>query len=101
MAAGFRLPAFLATAIGLELARGAGLVTLAGAVLAGFVRLNPLFAILAVAAGTALSLALPEDAANAGKVAHGLSNAPVLILVHGLIGVAGFGAGRLLRFLRG
>ena len=101
MAAGFRLFAFLATAIGIELARGAGLVTLAGAALTGFIRLNPLFAILAVAAGTALSLALPEDAASAGKVAHGLSNAPVLILVHGLIGVVGFAAGRVLRLLRG
>ena len=101
MAAGFRLFAFLATAIGIELGRGAGLVTLAGAALAGLLRLNPLFAVLAVVAGTALSLALPEDAASAGKVAHGLSNAPVLILVHGLIGVIGFGAGRLFRFLRG
>ena len=101
MAAGFRLFAFLASAIGVELARGAGLVTLAGAALVGLLRLNPLFAVLAVVAGTALSLALPEDPGSVGKVAHGLSNTPVLILVHALIGVAAFGAGRLIRFLRG
>ncbi len=100
MAAAFRLVAFLGSAIGLELARGAGLATLTGALFAGLLRLNPLFAIAAVGVGTALSLLLPEDAAAAGKVAHGLSNAPVLILVHGLIAIVGFTAGRLIRFIR-
>lgn len=99
--AGFRFLAFFATAIGIELARGAGLLTLAGAAIAGLVRLNPLFAIVPVVAGLALSLALPEDTATAGKVVHGLSNAPFLMLVYAAIGIAGFVAGRLVRFLRG
>ena len=100
MAAGFRLIAFLASAIGVELARGAGLATLVGAALVGFLRISPLYAIAAVAAGTALSLALPEEAGAAGKVAHGLSNAPFLMFIHILLGMAGFGAGRLLRLRR-
>lgn len=101
MAAGFRLIAFLASAIGVEFFRGAGLVTLTGAGLVGLMRISPLYAVAAVAAGMALSLALPEDAGAAGKVAHGLSNAPFLALIHVVIGIAGFGAGRLLRILRG
>ena len=100
MAAGFRLVAFLASAIGVELLRGAGLATLAGAALVGFMRFNPVYAIAAVVAGTALSLALPEEAGAAGKVAHGLSNAPFVAFVHMLVGVAGFAAGRLLRLMR-
>lgn len=100
MAAVIRLLAFVAGAIGVELARGAGLVTLACACMVGAMRLSPLLAVAAVAAGAVLSLMLPEDTASAGKVAHGLSNAPVLLLVHGAIGLVGLVIGWLLRRVR-
>lgn len=100
MAAVVRLLAFMTGAIFVELGRGAGLVTLACACLVGAMRLSPLLAVAAVVAGAALSLVLPEDTASAGKVAHGLSNAPVLLLVHGAIGLVGWVSGSLFRPVR-
>ena len=97
MTAAFRLAAFMVSAIAIELARGAGLATAVTAGLAGGLRINPLFTLIIAGAGAALSLALPDDAATSGKVAHGLSNAPFVFLLHVLLSVAAYVAGRLAR----
>ena len=101
MAAAFRVIAFLASAIGLEILRGAGLATLGAAAIAGALRLSPWFVPVVMLAGAALSLALPEDVASSGTIAHSLSNTPFVLLLHFILAGLGYSGGRIVRRLLG
>ena len=97
MAGVFRAFGLLISAIGVECWRGVGIAALAAAMLVGW-RRWPVLALPAVIAGGAiLSLTLPEPDATTGKVLHSLSNAAFVLLIHGVIALIGYAAGRLIR----
>lgn len=92
-----RAIAFVASAIGVELLRGVGVAVFAATLFVGWRRWSLVALAPVVAAGVVLSLLLPEADVTSGKVLHGLSNAPFVVLLHAVIAMLGFGVGRLTR----
>lgn len=96
--AALRAIAFLASAVGVELARGPGLAAFIAALLLGHGRWRLTWLLLVAVAGTTASTLLPGP--DGGKVAHGLSNAGFLSLVYVVLCGLGYALGRLARRAR-
>lgn len=95
-----RLLAFGASAAGVELLRGVGAIAAMLAIVAGAARVTPLALPLLAIGGAVVSLLLPESTDASGKVLHGLSNAPFVLVVYLVLTGVGYGLGRLGRAVR-
>ena len=92
-----RLAGFIASAVGVQLATGIGLLALVLCVLIGWFRVRFVWIFVPLIGCAIAAHVLFEDVATGGKVVNAMSNLAFEFIIYAIICLVGFGGGALAR----